>query len=460
MRPDGYGAAFRKPPAGEPTRPDPSAYTLRQMSQHLEQHELANGMRVVLHEDRRLPLAAINVWYHVGSKNEQTGRTGLAHLFEHMLFQGSANVSVNGHFEHVQKVGGVANGSTWYDRTNYYETLPSNQLELGLWLESDRMGFLLEALTSEKFENQRSVVMNERLQRVDNQPYGKAVERLSALLYRQRDGSDHPYAWPVIGYMEDLEAATLDGVRDFFRTWYRPNNAVLTIAGDIASGAAIELAQRYFEDIEPAPLPAPPAADPAGDVRPRGTSRDVLEDTIELPRSYSAWCLDGYGSDDWYAGEVLASILASGMMSRLQRDLVYQRQIAQSVSAAILPTEICAAFFIVATCQSREPDALANAEQVEQAVNDHLDALRTEGPTGEELERALRGLLLEHHNGKQDLALSADRLSAAATYFDDPSRAWNESERLQRVSAEQVRELAERALSPERRAAVVVVPGA
>ena len=159
------------------------------MPEHLEQHELGNGLRVVLHEDRRLPLAAVNVWYHVGSKNEETGRTGLAHLFEHMLFQGSANVSENGHFEHVQKVGGVANGSTWYDRTNYYETLPANHLELGLWLESDRLGFLLDALTEEKFENQRSVVMNERLQRVNNQPYGLAGERLSELLYRRPDGN-------------------------------------------------------------------------------------------------------------------------------------------------------------------------------------------------------------------------------------------------------------------------------
>ena len=426
--------------------------------QHLEQHELKNGLRVVLHEDRRLPLAAVNIWYHVGSKNEETGRTGLAHLFEHMLFQGSAHVSENGHFEHVQSVGGVANGSTWYDRTNYYETLPSNHLELGLWLESDRLGFLLEALTQEKFENQLSVVVNERLQRVDNQPYGLAIERLSELLYRKRDGGNHPYAWPVIGYMDDLEAATLDGVRDFFRTWYRPNNAVLTLAGDIDSGRALDQVRRYFEDIPPGPLPQAPQVDPVAEIGPRGTAREVLEDTIELPRSYSAYCLDGYGSDDWYAGAMLATILSSGMMSRLHRDLVYERQIAQSVSALILPTEICAMFAIVATCQSREPDALANAEAIEQAVLEHIEAIRAKGPTESELERARRILLLDYRDSEQDLALCTDRLSAAATYLGDPGRAWTEPDRLLRIGTEQIRSLAERALGPERRAAVVVVP--
>src|SRR5688572_14784994 len=177
-------------------------------------HRLANGLRVVLHEDHHLPLVAVNLWYHVGSKNERPGRTGLAHLFEHMLFQGSAHVGTNDHFRLVQQVGGVANGSTWYDRTNYYETLPAPALDLGLWLEADRMGFLLEALTEEKLANQRQVVINERRQRVDNQPYGRALERLHELLYPE----GHPYRWPVIGYLDDIAAATLDDVRQFFST--------------------------------------------------------------------------------------------------------------------------------------------------------------------------------------------------------------------------------------------------
>jgi zinc protease len=190
-----------------------------------ERATLSNGLRVVLHPDRSLPLVAVNLWYHVGSKNERPGRTGFAHLFEHMLFQGSQNVATNDHFRHLQQVGGVANGSTWFDRTNYYETLPGHHLDLGLWLESDRMGFLLPALTQETLDTQREVVMNERRQRVDNQPYGRASERLHELLYP----ADHPYHWPVIGYMEDIAAATLEEVRQFFRTYYTPNNAATSI---------------------------------------------------------------------------------------------------------------------------------------------------------------------------------------------------------------------------------------
>ena len=206
----------------------------------VHRRRLDNGLRVNLHRDTSLPLVAINLWYHVGSKNERPGRTGFAHLFEHMLFQGSLNVGTNDHFRYIQQVGGMVNGSTWYDRTNYYETLPSSNLGLGLWLESDRMGFLLPALTAEKLENQRSVVMNERRQRVDNRPYGLAHERLHELLYPK----EHPYHWPVIGYMEDIAAATLEDVRSFFHTYYAPNNAVLTLAGDFEVEAAFDQVAR------------------------------------------------------------------------------------------------------------------------------------------------------------------------------------------------------------------------
>src|ERR1700687_650320 len=225
-------------------------------------HTLANGLRVILHPDRSLPLVAINLWYHVGSKNERPGRTGFAHLFEHMLSQASERVGPNDHFRYVQQVGGVANGSTWYDRTNYYETLPAHQLDLGLWLESDRMGFLLPAITAENLETQRQVVMNERRQRIENQPYGLASERLRELLYPV----DHPYHWPVIGYMDDIAAATLDEVRTFFRTYYAPNNAVLTLAGDFEPGAALERVDAWFGEIPAGPPvpPLPPQVDKIG----------------------------------------------------------------------------------------------------------------------------------------------------------------------------------------------------
>src|SRR3954447_6242404 len=208
-------------------------------------HRLANGLRVVLHRNAARPLVAVNLWYHVGSKNERPGRTGFAHLFEHMLFQGSEHVGTHDHFRLLQQVGGVANGSTWYDRTNYYETLPSHQLDLGLWLESDRMGFFLPALTQENLDTQRDVVMNERRQRIENQPYGRANETLSDLLYPP----DHPYHWPVIGYMEDIAAATLEDVRTFFGTYYTPNNAVISVVGDIEPEQALERIEAWFGNI-------------------------------------------------------------------------------------------------------------------------------------------------------------------------------------------------------------------
>src|SRR5918996_5603344 len=207
-----------------------------------ERHQLANGLRVVLSPDASAPVVAVNLWYAVGSRNERPGRTGFAHLFEHMMFQGSANVAETAHFAYIEKAGGSLNGSTWLDRTNYFETVPAHYLELGLWLESDRMGFLLPAMTQEKLDNQRDVVKNERRWRVDNQPYGDWDERLQALLYP----AEHPYHHSVIGSMEDLDAASLQDVEEFFRTYYAPNNAVLTVCGDFDRGNALELINRYF----------------------------------------------------------------------------------------------------------------------------------------------------------------------------------------------------------------------
>src|SRR4028119_2424292 len=214
---------------------------------NIEDYRLANGLRVVLNEDHSAPLVAINLWYHVGSKNERPGRTGFAHLFEHMLFSGSAHVGNNEHFRYVQSAGGVLNGTTFFDRTNYFETLPSNYLALGLWLESDRMGFFLPALTQEKLDIQREVVKEERRQRYDNVPYGTAFERLLKLAFNP----EYSYHWPTIGSMEDLEAASLDDIREFFATWYRPDNCTLTIVGDFAPDEARRLVEHYFSEFAP-----------------------------------------------------------------------------------------------------------------------------------------------------------------------------------------------------------------
>src|SRR5688572_4683997 len=215
----------------------------------LDTYQLPNGLKVVLNEDHSAPLVAVNLWYHVGSKDERPGRTGFAHLFEHMLFSGSQHVGNNEHFRYVQSVGGVLNGTTFFDRTNYYETMPSNYLALALWLESDRMGFFLPALTREKLDVQINVVKEERRLRVDNVPYGDFLERLLRLGY----DSEFPYRWEVIGSMADIGAAQLDDVVDFFNTFYRPNNAVLTVSGDFDPAEARTLIEQYF-----GPIPAGP----------------------------------------------------------------------------------------------------------------------------------------------------------------------------------------------------------
>ncbi len=412
-------------------------------------HTLANGLRVVLHPDRSLPLVAVNLWYHVGSKNERRGRTGFAHLFEHMLFQGSEHVGTNDHFRYVQQVGGVANGSTWYDRTNYYETLPGHQLDLGLWLESDRMGFLLPAITAENLETQRQVVMNERRERVENQPYGRAGERLRELLYPP----DHPYHWPVIGYMEDIAAATLDEVRAFFRTYYAPNNAVLTVAGDLDPASALERVEAYFGEI-PAGPPLPPLAPEVSDPPPLGGERrDVLEDDVRLARLYIACRTPAFGRPLWYAADLLAAVLAGGKSSRLYRDLVYERQIAQDVSAYVNPFEAVGDFMVVATVRPGvEPAA------VEAAIDEHLARSAAAPPTAAELAGARNRILTDYWSGLELLGNRADGFSQYTTYFDDPGRLAGEADRYRRVAAEDMQELAAGYLGPEARSVVTVVP--
>lgn len=411
----------------------------------LSRHQLDNGLEITLLPDDSLHLVAVNLWYHVGSKNERPGLTGFAHLFEHMLFQGSQNVSSNGHFEHVQRVGGVANGSTWYDRTNYYETLPSSALETGLWLESDRMGFLLPAMTSEKLENQRSVVMNERRQRVDNQPYGKASERLSELLYP----TDHPYHWPVIGYMEDIEAATLEDVTGFFETFYTPNNAALTLVGDFDEGRALELVRTYFEEIPGGP--EVPAVRPG--LPPAALRREILEDQVQLPRVYLAYALDSFGSSEWYVASLLSQILSQGRSSRLHHSLVYEQQLAQSASTFVSPTEACATFTLAATAKPS-----VSAEELESALVEQLRRVVEEGVEDRELERARNGLLVSHHGQLQSRDRVADMLSAMVTYFDDPTRYAEATERYAAVTRADILELARRRLDAEAGARVLVVP--
>ena len=412
----------------------------------VECHTLENGLRVNLHRDTSLPLVTLNLWYHVGSKNERPGRTGFAHLFEHMLFQGSEHVGTNDHFHRIQQVGGVVNGSTWYDRTNYYETLPAQHLGLGLWLESDRMGFLLPAITEEKLENQRSVVMNERRQRVDNRPYGRAYERLHELLFPE----EHPYHWPVIGYMDDIAAATLEDVQSFFSTYYAPNNAVLTLAGDFEPEEALGQVRRYFEPI-PAVSPPPPVE---AELVPLAKEQlELIEDDIQLPRVYLGFRAPAYGDRGWYAADLLARALAGGKSSPLYEDLVYRRQIAQDVSAHVFPTEIAATCYFIATCKPGVEPA-----ELERALLEHLERAASEPLTQQELERPRNQILSAYYRGLQPLDRRADQLSEFTTYFGDPHRVRREPEMYLQLEARDLTDFAATYLRPEERVALTFVP--
>ncbi|MCF8242520.1 MAG: insulinase family protein [Melioribacteraceae bacterium] len=305
---------------------------------------LDNGLDVILYDDKSIPLTAVNLWYKVGSANEKPGKTGFAHLFEHMMFQGSENVSKEMHFRYIQEAGGSLNGSTSFDRTNYYETLPSNFLELALWLESDRMGLLLPALTQEKLTNQKEVVMNERRQRYENQPYGMAWELLFSNLFNDK----HPYHWPTIGWMKDIENFQLEDVRNFFKTYYLPNNTSLIIGGDFEHEQALDLVKKYFGDFKS-----------NSDIPKINFEQEQLdeviridhEDDVQLPRLYLAWHSDKlYGKDDAVL-DVLSEILSGSKNTRLYRTLVYEKQIAQDVSCFQYSANLQGMFIIIATAK-------------------------------------------------------------------------------------------------------------
>jgi len=411
-----------------------------------ERHTLGNGLRVVLHRNAALPLVAVNLWYHVGSKNERPGRTGFAHLFEHMLFQGSEHLRTHDHFRYVQQVGGVANGSTWYDRTNYYETVPAHQLDLALWLESDRLGFFLPALTQASFDTQRDVVMNERRQRVENQPYGFAGERIHELLYP--DG--HPYHWPVIGYMEDIAAATLEEVRTFFRTYYTPNNAVLTLVGDFQPAQALERVEAWFGEIPPGPTvpkvsaPLPPLT---------GERRATLPDSVHLPRVYVGFRSPGYGQRLWYAADLLAALLAGGKSSPLYRELVYERQIAQDVGASVGPYESAGTFLMVATARPG-----VAVEALEEALLAAVDRAAAAPPDGDDFERARNRMLTDCYSSLQKLDSLADLFSQFTTYLDDPAGVAAEADRYLELGAQDLMDYAAGWATEEQRVVVTVVP--
>jgi len=415
---------------------------------NLESYFLDNGLHVVLNEDHSAPLVAINLWYHVGSKDERRGRTGFAHLFEHMLFSGSEHVGNNEHFRYVQSVGGVLNGTTFFDRTNYFETLPSNYLALGLWLESDRMGFFLPALTQEKLDIQREVVKEERRQRYDNVPYGTAFERLLHLAY----DPDYSYHWPTIGSMEDLSAASLDDIRKFFSTWYRPDNCVLTLVGDFVSAEARELVARYFGGI------APGKEFPPFDLirkEPRHERREVFPSRVPLPRIYRLYHLPRMGDRDWVAGDLLSTVLTSDKASRLEKSLVYEKQIATDVAAYVLPTEATGMLMLQATAN----DDVA-IETVERAIDDEVERLAAGGITDDELTRAKNRAEVDYAHQIENYDTRADLIGMMATYFDEPKRVVDWLEPYRATTADDLQRIVQTYLVPENRVTSIFTPEA
>ena len=417
----------------------------------METSRLENGLLLTLSQDRTAPIVAVNLWYHVGSANEREGRTGFAHLFEHMLFQGSENVAANEHFELVQRAGGTLNGSTWLDRTNYFETVPSQQLELALWLEADRMARLLPAMTQEKLDTQRDVVKNERRWSVDNQPYGSWWEKLPALCFPPT----HPFHHSLMGSMEDLSEASLDDVAEFFRTYYTPDNAVLTISGDFDESEARMLVERHFGSISRgrgkpplAPMDVPPTFG-----RPL---REVVEDEVAVPRVFLACRTPVFGSDGYYAASTLAAMLGTGRGCRLHQTLVRERQLASAASAFTFDLSKGSDLLVV--------DATArpgvSLEDLEQGIADIVDELCANGPAPGEQARVLAQAGTEFVTSMQRAGDRADQLSRFATYFGEPRLLNEQLARYRAVSEDQLRAIAAERLGPDNRASLVYVPRA
>ena len=408
---------------------------------------LANGLRVVAHEDASAPIVTVHLMFRAGSRDERPGRTGLAHLLEHLMFEGSQHAP-KGHFDDaLERVGGSNNGSTWLDRTNYYETVPTHAVELPLWLERDRMAFFLPMLTGEVLELQRGVVMNERRQVYENRPYGMADEQLHELLFP----ADHPYSWPTIGYMRDLEQITLEDARAFYQTYYTPGNAVLVFAGDIAADRAFQLAERYFGDLPAGPaLPPPPA--PEMPPPPNG-ARQVMEEDVSFPRIMQAFAVPAYGTPDWIALDALAYLLADGDSSRLQRALVRDGRLAQDVDSYLYPTALCGVFGFVATARSGvEPQAL------EQAIRQVVDEVIANGVTDEELTGAVRRVRRDQVSELATVEERADALAYAATVLGDADAVHTVLDGYAEVTTDHLRRVAAEYLTADRGATLVVVP--
>ena len=411
---------------------------------------LSNGLHVILHQDKTVPVAAVNVWYHVGSGREKPGRTGFAHLFEHVMFEGSEHVK-EGEFDGwLEAAGGNNNGSTSEDRTNYITDVPTNALELALFLESDRMGYLLPTLTQGKLDGQRDVVKNEKRQRVDNQPYGQAFVELGAMMYPQ----GHPYSWPVIGSMEDLSAASLADVVEFFKAYYAPNNASLVVAGDIEIEATRRLVEKWFGGIPRGPDVPPLVPVPASLAE---VKRKTITDKVQLPRLYMAWHTPAFYAPGDAAMDMVSSLLTGGKNSRLYRRLVYEMQIAQDVNAAQMSRALGGMFLVVATARPGQ-----SIEKIQAVIDEEIEKMKQAPPEAREMTRALNQIEAQFYRnmertgsfgGKADLLNGYYFATGMPDYFEE------DLARYRAISPTDVQSAASRYLPKDRRVELTVVGG-
>jgi zinc protease len=408
---------------------------------------LANGLDVIVHEDRHVPIIAVNIWYHVGSKDEVPGRTGFAHLFEHLMFEGSEHHN-SGYFPPLQRAGALLNGSTNTDRTNYWEVVPTGAVDLALWMESDRMGYLLPALTRERFETQRNVVLNERRQSYENRPYGMALMAILSEMFPP----DHPYHWMTIGSAEDLRAMQFEDVQAFFRSYYHPSNASLVLAGDLSTERAFELADKYFGELPSGTRPSKVKASAAL----ASEKRLLLEDRVELPRVYLAYHSPAMFADGDADLDLVGELLANSKNARLYRRLVYQERVAVDVSAHQNSRELGSFFMIAATAAPGR-----SLSEVVAMLDAELQELAANGPTDDEMERVLAQAEAQFIYRLQTVGGfggKSDQLNAYNILKGDPGFFAADFERYRAATPESVRDSARTFLRADRRVALSVMP--
>ena len=413
------------------------------------QFTLPNGLRVILHEDHSVPIATVNTWFHVGSAREKPGRTGFAHLFEHLMFMGSGHVKPGEFDQWLEAAGEENNASTGNDRTNYYINVPSNALDLALFLESDRMGYLLDTMTPKTVDAQRDVVKNERRQSYENRPYGLAQPTLGEMLYPE----GHPYHWPVIGYMPDLTAASHEDVVDFFKKYYAPSNASLVVAGDIDPVNTRALVEKWFGDVKAAPRPEPMTIP---GVALTGVQKKTLTDRVQLPRLYLAWLTPPHLSPGDAELDVVADVLAGGKNARLYKRLVYDMQIAQDVSAFQGSAALSSSFQIVAT--ARPGHTIAELQKV---IDEELQKLQRDDPAAREIERSVNTIEASFYDRMERLGGfggKADQINGYFSETGDPDWFNEDLNRYRALSPSDIRAAAAEFLPLDRRVELIVEP--